>query len=308
MDHATVLRKKLDRLAAVFDLDGLATTPCGTAEISRYYRVCRHAYTRYSRGTGAIHLGLSRSDTFRPQDLAAQADIVGRHLPRGARKILELATGRGYNALRLARRHPGIEVHGIDLTPAQLAHARRDGHGVTNFLAAEGDFHDLSRFATGTLDLVFVVEALCHSADPACVLGEVARVLRPGGVFVIFDGYRGDAPPTPQTDRVMRLLARGMAVPDFAPYASFRARLTGRPFEIVAEEDLSAQTLPTLRRLEAGAAWFLARRWRARLMRALLPRPLVANAVSGYLFPVLAEIGAFRYRLTVVRRYHGLDC
>ena len=51
-------------------------------------------------------------------------------------------------------------------------------------------------FADASLDLVVSTLSLHHWADPASVLNEVPRVLRPGGAFLIFD-LRRDLGPLP---------------------------------------------------------------------------------------------------------------
>lgn len=176
------LQARIDRLARFFDLDALAQADCSPKGIARYYRLSRHAYSRYHDKGNAVHMGLSQGGTWRPEDMFGQAAFVESYLG-GACHVLELATGRGMNALWLARRHPEVQFHGVDLTPAQLAYARKDGMGVSNFAAGQGDYHDLGAVAPGSQDLVFVVEALCHSSRKNVVLEQVHRVLRPRWAF-----------------------------------------------------------------------------------------------------------------------------
>lgn len=301
---ADPLEALLDRLGRRFDLGRLARAGADRGAIQTYYRVTRHAYSRWHDPGGAVHMGLSAGESFHPGDFEAQARFVESRLPAGARAVLELGTGRAMNALWLARRHPEIEVLGLDLTEAQLAYARADGADVPNFRAARGDFHDLSALAPGSVDLAFVVEALCHSADKPRVASEVVRVLRPGGLFIVIDGYRTrpEAACTPAENRALRLLARGMAVAAFQPYDAVRGALVRAGLEIVEEEDRSAQLMPSLRRHAARAERFVARRIAGWLARRVLPRPLVGTIVSGALFPALLERGLIAYWITVLRK------
>lgn len=298
------LQERLDRLGRFFNLGKLAEADCSAKGIQRYYRLSRHAYSRYHDKGNAVHMGLSQGDVWRPEDMFGQAAFVETHL-NGATDVLELATGRGMNALWLARRHPDMKFHGMDLTPAQLAYAKADGSGVSNFTASLGDYHDLGSLAPESQDLVFVVEALCHSDRKAVVLQEVHRVLRPGGRFVVIDGYRAVGATTPVMEQALRLLARGMAVPDFIEYQAFRNVIAESPLALLDEHDRSAEIMPSLRRLEALADRFMAPRLKMKLMRAVLPKPLLHNVVSGYLFPTLLEAGAISYWLTVLRKEPG---
>ena len=301
MSSEAELEKRLDRLAQYFDLGALANADCSGAAIQRYYRLSRHAYSRYHDKGNAVHMGLSQGDTWQPEDMYGQAAFVQDYL-EGAKNVLELATGRGMNSLWLAKRHPDITFCGIDLTPAQLNYARKDSAGVPNFGVRLGDFHDLGAFSDRSQNLVFVVEALCHSDRKDRVLAEVERILRPGGIFIIIDGYQNTIPPSDLVENALRLLARGMAVPDFVTYDKFRETVSDSPLQLVEEFDRSRQIMPSLRRFEALADRFMSPRLKMRIMRALLPNALLHNVVSGYLFPTLMDMGAISYRLTVLRK------
>lgn len=297
----TDLNARLGHLSHFFDLKKLAQADCSARGIQRYYRLSRHAYSRYHDKGNAVHMGLSRDGTWRPEDMFGQASFVEDRLD-GAKDVLELATGRGMNSLWLARRNPDVQFYGIDLTPAQLDYARKDSAGVPNFAVAQGDFHDLSGFAAQSQDLVFVVEALCHSDRKAQVLSEVHRVLRPGGIFIVIDGYRNDNQNSPATETALRLLARGMAVPDFMAYSEFLSIVDDSPLSLTEHHDRSDQIMPSLRRFETLANRFMSPRLKYRVMRAVLPKPLLHNVVSGYLFPTLLQAKTISYWLTGLRK------
>jgi len=95
--------------------------------------------------------------------------------------VLDLGTGSGY-ALRALRetRDVGVSV-GLDASTAMVANARSytdDDH--LGFLA--GDFQHLP-FDDDSIDHVWSMEAFYYAHDPATVLAELRRVLRPGGTF-----------------------------------------------------------------------------------------------------------------------------
>jgi ubiquinone/menaquinone biosynthesis C-methylase UbiE len=107
-------------------------------------------------------------------------------LPPGV--ALDAACGTGRHATYLAEL--GHEVIGVDSSPEMLAVARTK--------VPSGEFHegDLYRLplADETVDLVVCAIALSHVPDLDRAMGELVRVLRPGGHLVISDsrGLIGD--------------------------------------------------------------------------------------------------------------------
>jgi septum formation protein len=106
----------------------------------------------------------------------AAAEAVHELLPKGGR-VLDLAVGTGIVAAELAAL--GSLVHGVDLSPSMLRHARTrlPGH------VAAADATALP-IADRRCDAVTAVWLLHLLSDSEPVLAEVARVLRPDGVFV----------------------------------------------------------------------------------------------------------------------------
>ena len=68
-------------------------------------------------------------------------------------------------------------------------------------------------YADASFDHVYAVEAFCYARDLKQALCEVARVLRPGGTFRLFDGYLARRPDTFSAEEALaaELLAKGMA-------------------------------------------------------------------------------------------------
>lgn len=111
-----------------------------------------------------------------PERAQAAAAAVQSLLPAGGR-VVELAVGTGIVAAELVAL--GNLVHGVDLSTAMLRHAkvRLPGH------VAAADAGRLP-FADRRCDAVVAVWLLHLLDDSDSVLAEVARVLRPGGVFI----------------------------------------------------------------------------------------------------------------------------
>jgi SAM-dependent methyltransferase len=102
--------------------------------------------------------------------------------------VLDVGTGTGIVALEAARRiEPNARIVGIDLSDGLLGSARRKnqfGQRVS-FLKMDAENVGLK---TGSFDAVLSLFALLHFPDPGRALGEMFRVLRPGGVATIAFG------------------------------------------------------------------------------------------------------------------------
>ncbi len=113
----------------------------------------------------------------------------------GPESVLDVATGPAGVALQLADR-TGADVTGIDVSPEMLyagaANVRRRGLGDRVSLLL-GRAEQLP-VADGTFDALTFTYLLRYVADPAATLGELARVVRPGGVVANLEFH---VPPKP---------------------------------------------------------------------------------------------------------------
>jgi ubiquinone/menaquinone biosynthesis C-methylase UbiE len=107
---------------------------------------------------------------------------------RPGMRVLDAGCGGGRHLCEAFRR-PGVEVVGIDLCMEDLTRAR----GFLHLMAAEqagrwlvcrGDVQQLP-FKDHSFDVVVCSEVLEHVADNRAAVGELARVLRPGGQMAV---------------------------------------------------------------------------------------------------------------------------
>ena len=103
---------------------------------------------------------------------------------RPGERILDLGCGDGQLTARIAA--TGAEVVGVDASSQMAAAARSRGLHVDEGRA------ELLPYAVGSFDAVFSNAALHWVRDQDAMLGEVRRVLRPGGRFVAEMGGQGN--------------------------------------------------------------------------------------------------------------------
>jgi ubiquinone/menaquinone biosynthesis C-methylase UbiE len=117
--------------------------------------------------------GLARGERY----VAEIAPHLEPLLPPG-RRVLEVGVGTGAVARPLTDR--GFDVVGVDISRAMLTRA----HERIGARVAEADAHRLP-FPDTSVDGALTIWVLHLVADPAGVVAEIARVLRPGGRFVV---------------------------------------------------------------------------------------------------------------------------
>jgi ubiquinone/menaquinone biosynthesis C-methylase UbiE len=298
------LHRYLGKIDDTFGIDRLLKLKADKETIVRYYTESERAYRIFHSSDGSVHMTMTRPDSPSVKDNLGQARVVQRHVKElSARRILELGCGKGFNLAYLARHNPDAELVGVDLTPAHIAIASKKYAGFRNLQFIVGDFQALE-FGDQKFDLIFEVEAVCHAQDAASVFREVYRTLRPGGRFVIFDGFRAPDLSSFSKDLqvAVQLVELTMAVEEFPPVDRWLSLAKAIGFNVLGTDDLSAAIMPNLERFQ-----FLARgfykfpKFNKQLMR-ILPASLVKNSVAGLLMPFTVSAGAQRYCSIVLEK------
>lgn len=166
--------------------------------------------------------------------------------------VLDVGSGVGGTA-RFVAETCGASVTGIDLTPAFVEAAGTLSRAVG--LDDRTAFHCGSAlampFGDGTFDAAYTLHVAMNIAHKAALYGEVARVLKPGAVFGVYDVLAG-----PGTgDFVFRVpWASGPATSFLATPQEMRALLEGAGFVIEHEEDRRDHAVEFFARQRARAA------------------------------------------------------
>ena len=111
---------------------------------------------------------------------------------RAQGRVLEVAIGTGLN---LPHYPPSAIVAGIELSPAMLTIARQRAADLGRDVdLREGDAEHLP-FGDASFDTVVCALSLCTIPDPAAAIGEMKRVLVPGGRLLLLDHIGSTWPP-----------------------------------------------------------------------------------------------------------------
>lgn len=147
--------------------------------------------------------------------------------------ILDVGCGGGFLSNALAKE--GFQVTGVDLSPESLKVAARfDSTGRVKYLVA--DAFQLP-FADGSFEVLTALDFLEHIEDPARVIQEFSRVLKPGGLFIFHTFNRNPiawlviikfvewlVDNTPSQMHVLRLFIKPRELSDYCLKANLTVR------------------------------------------------------------------------------------
>ena len=150
------------------------------------YRVFEQIADGYDRANDRISLGLQKSwKRMLTGKLAADT-------PAGA-GVLDVCCGTGDIALAVARLRPDLYITGIDFSPAMLRAAKRRAERLPNLRFEEGSAMQLP-YPENSFAAACISFGLRNTADYGRVLGEMRRVVQPGGYLYCLDSFVPENP------------------------------------------------------------------------------------------------------------------
>lgn len=157
---------------------------------------------------------------------------------RASGRVLEVAVGTGRN---LPHYPAETSITGIELSPAMLTIARTRAADLGREAdLREGDAEHLP-FADASFDTAVCALSLCSIPDPAAAIGEMKRVLVPGGRLLLLDHVGSTWPPIYAAQWLIERLTIRAAGEHFTRRQLPLVQAAG--FEIVTAERLKAGTV-----------------------------------------------------------------
>ncbi len=177
--------------------------------------------------------------------------------------IYDLGCGLGATMRSFARQHPGKKITGITLVHWQIEMARQINAAAnldSQITLLEADYLD-TPIPSASADAAYALESCCHSPgeDKGLFLEELHRILRPGGRFVVVDGFtkRPRRSFSPLFRSCLDSICKGWAVPCFPALQPSLAKLESLGFTDVKVEEISWRVAPSVLHSPFCVAWFI---------------------------------------------------
>ena len=296
---ASELYNKLERVKKFVNIDKLINGDKNSSRAIRaYYRINSAAYRRFHSDRGFMHFRVSFGDKIEENDIFYQPNTVMRHIPKNAR-VLELGPGQGANIFYLAEKRPDATFIGVDLKPPKMPK-----NAPKNIRLIRGNYADLSGIESGSVDLVFGIETVVHCSDKSRVFAEVARVLKPDGIFILYDyiTLKAFEEYKPYEQTVIDVISKGGASARIESDAEWDEHFEKAGFDKISKTYLSKEGIPDLHRLALTARRIMDHDKRAKLVFRLLPRKFTNNIIIGYLAEDCVKEGLFYYNEWIYRK------
>jgi len=205
----------------------------GATELYEFGWAKSFHFSRFYRGE-AFHQSLARHEHY----LAAQM-----HLRPGMR-VLDVGCGVGGPAREIAR-FSGVKIVGINNNAFQIHRARgyTEKAGLSSDIQfVQGDFMKLCDiFGPESFDAVYAIEATVHAPSFEGIYGEILKVLKPGGIFGVYEWVMTDAwdPSIPEHKEIAHNIEIGDGIAEMRTYADAKKAIRSVGYNVLFEEDLA---------------------------------------------------------------------
>ncbi|PPR02935.1 hypothetical protein CVT24_012165 [Panaeolus cyanescens] len=210
----------------------------GATQLYEYGWAQSFHFSRFYKGE-SFHQSLARHEHY----LSAQMGL------KPGMRVLDVGCGVGGPAREIAQ-FADVEIVGLNNNEFQVGRAQRytKRAGLENQVRfTVGDFMKLSeKFGPNSFDAVYAIEATVHAPTWEGVYGEIMKVLKPGGVFGVYEWCMTDDwdPSIPEHKEIAHQIELGNGIPEMRPLRMARDALKNVGFEILHEEDLAARPDP----------------------------------------------------------------
>lgn len=218
--------------------------PVTGEEVARHYDVL----DRFYREVWGEHLHHGLFDPGGPTDrqeaaLRLVTLVAERAGIRPGARVCDVGCGYGAAARVLAEEY-GARVTGLTLSRAQWEWGQTATDHIPGVELLLGDWLE-NALPAESFDALLAIECLSHVPDPRRFFGEVARVLRPGGRFVICAWLSSPDAGRVAVRHLLEPICREGRLSGLATADEIRGMVREAGLELDSSEDLTRRVAPT---------------------------------------------------------------
>ena len=223
--------------------------------IKAYFNDSGPDYKAWSKDYN-MHFGYCNtfSGIFDRERMLEQMNIeVGKRLeiPQNENwKVADMGCGMGATAASIGNHFPKSEVNGITIVPwqVQMGNALIKNRNLKNTRLHLSDIAD-PIIPNESVDAAYALESFCYGdgLHKANFINGMSKVLKPGGRFVIVDGFikRPKGNFSPCFNYLYKAVCKNWALKDFAKIDEFKLALADHKLEVQQIEDASYRIAPS---------------------------------------------------------------
>ncbi|KAH7890986.1 delta-sterol C-methyltransferase [Phlebopus sp. FC_14] len=163
---------------------------------------------------------------------------------RAGMRVLDVGCGIGNPTLNIAK-FTDTNIVGVNNNAAQIQKANQLAKqaGMSDKVSfVVGDFMKLAeQFGENSFDAVFAIEATMHAPSLAGVYTEIRKVLKPGGVFGVYEYCMTDNwdPSNPEHKEFARIFEVGVGIPEMRSCSQVREAVAAAGLQLEYHDDLT---------------------------------------------------------------------
>ncbi len=260
-------------------------------DIKRYYKKTKYLlYRLMGSKEGYMHIDISddgihqNGKNYQTYHVNKINEIIKQN---NFKNVLELGCGQGANMAYLAKRNPDISFTGIDLYPSLDKKNRK-----YNIKLIEGDYHNLEKIESNSVDFVYAIETLCYSTNKNQIFKEVNRVLKKGGLFVIYDAYLNK--PRNQLTEIEELGAtlveKGYYLDEFEFIGNINNYIKKNNFKVIKAENMKNKIINHLYAYQNRIKKYFKMGIIFKVFCKLIPKEVLGNIVPVYFMANTVEM------------------
>ncbi len=232
--------------------------------IGTFYHLMHLSYKKVFGRQHMLHYPLYKSsgESLMQGQMNFTDHCMSRLPSLSGKRLLEIGCGNGVQALYIHDTFRPEYLYGVNINEMhiRLANTERETRNLRQIDFAVDNAQSLASIADESFDVAICTESAHHYPDKEAFLGQLKRVLRPGGTFLIADLLRRKNKEPSGLERNLYLY--------HWPYQKYEGAFARLQLTLTKEEDLTDLILPAFRATDGwfetqdggrGVPWYLGR-------------------------------------------------